>query len=148
MIHPVQARHAVNVELPKFADNTQQDAHEFLMAILPVLELTRYQGSVSSVLQCKSCKYQSIKKEVFSCIDVPVPERGVASLENCLERWLAEDEAHHWKCTSCSQRGSEIKKLLLEAVLELLIIQLKRFRKVENSVEQICKRVKFLWTRQ
>ena len=75
VIHPIQARHAVKVELPQFADNTQQDTHELLMTILPVLQLPRYQGSVSSFLQCKSCKYQSIKKEVFSCIEVPVPEK-------------------------------------------------------------------------
>ena len=91
VIHPVQARHADKIELPQFAGNTQQDAHEFLMAILPVLQLPRYQGSVSSVLQCKNCKYQSIKKEVVSCIEVPVPERGVACLENYLKRWLAAD---------------------------------------------------------
>ena len=79
--HPVQARHAVKVELPQFADNTQQDAREFLMAVLPMLELPRHQGSVSSVLHCESCKYQSIKKEVLSCMEFPVPERGLASLE-------------------------------------------------------------------
>ena len=74
--------------------------------------LPRYQGSVSSaVLQCKSCKYQSIKKEVFSCIEVPVSERGVASLENCLERWLVALEVQDCKCTSCSQCGSGVKKL-------------------------------------
>ena len=56
------------------------------MAILPVLQLPRYQGSVSSVLHCKSCKYQSIKKEFFGHIEVPVLGRGVASLRNCLER--------------------------------------------------------------
>ena len=50
MIHQVQVRHAAKVELPQFADNTQKDAHEFLMAILPVLQLPRYQGSVSSAL--------------------------------------------------------------------------------------------------
>ena len=77
VIHPLQVRHAVKVELPHFADNTQQDAHEFLMTILPVLQLSRYQGSLSSLLQCKSCKYQSIKKEIFSCIEVWVPEREV-----------------------------------------------------------------------
>ena len=82
----VQARHATKVELAQFADNTQQDAHRFLMAILPVLQLPRYQESVSSVLQCKSYKYQSIKKEVFGCVEVPVPERGVGNLKNCLER--------------------------------------------------------------
>ena len=136
----MQVRHAVKVELPQFADNTQQDAREFLMAILPVLQLPRYQGSVSSVLQCKSCKYQSIKTlPVFSCIEVQVPEIGAASLENCLQRWLAPDKVQDWKCTSCSQRGSGIKKLVLEGVPELLIIQLKRFRKVENSVEKIYK---------
>ena len=52
-IHPVQARHVVKVELPQFADKTQQHAHEFLMAILPALQLSRYQGSVSSALQFK-----------------------------------------------------------------------------------------------
>ena len=76
MIYPEQARHTVKAELPQFADNIQQDSHEFSMAILPLLQLPRYQGSVSSVLQCKGCKYQSIKKEVFSCIEVPVPEKG------------------------------------------------------------------------
>ena len=61
-IQLVQARRAVKDELPQFTDNIQQDAHEFLMAILSVLQLPRYQGSVSSVLQYKSCKYQSRKK--------------------------------------------------------------------------------------
>ena len=110
VIHPVQARHTVKVELPQFAGNTQQDTHEFLMLILPVLQLLRYQESVSLVLQSKSCKYQSIKKEVFSCFEVPVPERGVASLENCLERWLTEDEVQDWKCTSFSQHGRRCKE--------------------------------------
>ena len=48
VIHPVQARHAVKAELSQFPDNTQQDEHELLMAILPVLQLP--------ILQCKSCK--------------------------------------------------------------------------------------------
>ena len=56
LIYPVQTRHDVKVELPQFTDNTQQDAQEFLMAILPVILLTRYQGNVSSVLQCKKFK--------------------------------------------------------------------------------------------
>ena len=71
-----------------------------------------------------------------------MPEKG-ASLENCLKTWLAADEVQNWKCTSCSQRGSGAKKPVLEAVPELLIIQLKRFRKVENSVEKVYKSVKF-----
>ena len=141
--HPVQARHAVKVELPQFADNTQQDTHEFLMAILPVLQFPRYWGCVSSVLQCKNCKYQSIKKEVFSCIEVAVPGRGVKSLENCLERWLAADQVQDRKCTSYGQCGNSAKKLVLEVVPELLIIGLKRLRKVENLVEKIYKWVKF-----
>ena len=74
VIHPVQANHAVKVELPQFTDKTQQDALEFLMTFLPVLQLPRYQGSVLSILQCKSCKYQSVKK-VFKCIEVLMPKR-------------------------------------------------------------------------
>ena len=113
------------------------------MKILPLLQLPRYQGSVSSVLQCKSCKYQFIKKEVFSYIEIPVPEIDLASLRNSLEKWLAAEEVQDWKCRSCSQSESSVKKLVLETVPELLIIQLKRFRKVENSVQKIYERVKF-----
>ena len=70
VIHPGQARHTVKVELPQFADGLQQDAHAFIMAILPALQLPRYQGSVSSKLQCKNCKYQFVKRNVFRCIEV------------------------------------------------------------------------------
>ena len=51
-----------------------------------------------------------------------MPERGVASFEDYLERWLAADEVQGWKCTSCSQRGSGVEKLVLQVVPELLII--------------------------
>ena len=59
-----------------------------------------------------------------------------------MERWLAAHEVQDWKCTSCSQRESGVKKLVLEAAPELMIILLKRFRNVESSVEKIYKRVK------
>ena len=72
-----------------------------------------------------------------------MPKRGVAGLENCLEGQLAGGKVQDWKCTSRSQHGSGVKKLVLEAVPDLLIIKLKKFRKVENSVEKIHKRMKF-----
>ena len=50
MIHPVQARNAVKVELPQFADNTQQVSHKFLITTLPLLQLPRYQDFISSAL--------------------------------------------------------------------------------------------------
>ena len=74
-----------------------------------------------------------------------MPERGAASLENCLERWLTKDEVQDWTYTNCSQRWSAVKKLVVEVVPELLIIQLERFRNAENSVEKTYKRVKFQW---
>ena len=81
---------------------------------------------------------QSVKKEMFSCIDVPVAERqGVTSLESYLEIWLAEKHVQYWKCTSCCQCGSGVKKLVLEGVPELLIIQSKSFLNVEILVEKM-----------
>ena len=80
MIYPVHARHAFKIESPQFADNMQ-----IILNGSSSSAAVRYQGSVSSVLECKSCKYQSIKREVFSCIEVLVPERSISSLENCLE---------------------------------------------------------------
>ena len=86
-----------------------------------------------------------LKKDAFSCIDAPVAEReGVTSLESCLERWLAEEHVQYWKCTSCCQSGgSGVKKLVLEGVPELLIIQSKSFLNVEILVEKIYNRTKF-----
>ena len=69
----MQARHVVKVELPQFADKTQQHAHEFLMAILPVLQLSRYQGSVSSALQFKVVN-TSLSRKSLAVFEVPVPE--------------------------------------------------------------------------
>ena len=85
-----------------------------------------------------------LKKDAFSCIDATVAEReGVTSLESSLERWLAEEHVQYWKCTSCCQCGSSIKKLVLEGVPELLIIQSKSFLNVEILVEKIYNRTKF-----
>ena len=47
-----------------------------------------------------------------------------------------------WECTSCCQHGRGVKKLVLEAVPELMIIHLKRSAKVESSVEKIYRQVK------
>ena len=81
MIYPVHARHAFKIESPQFADNMQI----ILNGSSSSAAVIKISGSVSSVLECKSCKYQSIKREVFSCIEVLVPERSISSLENCLE---------------------------------------------------------------
>ena len=56
---------------------------------------------------------------------------------------MAAGKVQDWKRTSCSQCESGVKKLVLEAVPELLIILSKRFRKVESPVEKLYKRVKF-----
>lgn len=97
------------------------------------------------IVKVVNTSLQYVKKEMFSCIDVPVAERqGVTSLESYLEIWLAEEHVQYWKCTSCCQCGSSIKKLVLEGVPELLIIQSKSFLNVEILVEKIYNRTKFL----
>ena len=142
-IFPSQARNAIKSELPQFADSNQQDAHEFLMAIIPRLALLKYQGRVVSLLKCR-CSYQSTKYELFTCIEVPVLEReNQVSLEDCIQKWLAAEKVEEWNCPSCKKSGYGVKKLTLDALPNLLIIQLKRFRKVGNTVEKIYKRVKF-----
>lgn len=87
-----------------------------------------------------------MKKDAFSCSEVPVPEReDEVSLENCSERWSAKDEVQNWKCKSWefSQCRNHIKEQVMEAAPELPIIQVKRFSKVENSVEEIYEPVNF-----
>lgn len=91
-----------------------------------------------------------MKKDAFSCSEVPVPEReDEVSLENCSERWSAKDEVQNWKCKSWefSQCRNHIKEQVMEAAPELPIIQVKRFSKVENSVEEIYEPVNFPWNK-
>ena len=59
------------------------------MAILPVLQLPRYQGSDPSILQCIKVLNASLsRKQSLAVLRLNCErERGVASLENCLEKW-------------------------------------------------------------
>ena len=51
---------------------------------------------------------------------------------------ISVDEVQDCKCASCSQHGSGVKKTGTRSG-----IHLKRFRKVENSVEKFHRQVKF-----
>ena len=81
----------------------------------------------------------------MSCLhEVPVLEReNQVSLEDCIQKWLAAEKVEEWNCPSCKKSGYGVKKLSLDALPNLLIIQLKRCRNVENTVEKIYMRVKF-----
>ena len=63
VIDPVQARHVSKLSCHNLL--ITQDAHEFLMASLLVLQLLRYQGSVSSVMQCKVVNTSLSRKKSF-----------------------------------------------------------------------------------
>ena len=74
------------------------------MAILPVLQLPKYQGSVSSILQCKSRERERERErgererrereggERGERGQRERRETGVASLEICLDKWTTEDK--------------------------------------------------------
>ena len=81
----------------------------------------------------------------MSCLrEVPMLEReNQVILEDYIQKWLAAEKVEEWNCPSCKKSGYGVKKLSLDALPNLLIIQLKRFRNVENTVEKIYMRVKF-----
>ena len=109
------------------------------MAIIPRLALPKYQERVVSLLKCR-CNYQSTKYELFTCIEVPVLEReNQVSLEDCIEKWLAEEKVEEWNCPSSQKSGYGLKKLSLDALPNLPIIQLKMFRKVGTQLKKFSR---------
>ena len=54
----------------QFANNMQQDVHEFLTALFSVLQLPRHQGRDSWILKTKSCNssatFTKVSRECFT----------------------------------------------------------------------------------
>ncbi|KAF9466165.1 hypothetical protein BDZ94DRAFT_1188229 [Collybia nuda] len=91
-----------------------------------------FQGQFRNRLQCLTCDTTSTTYNVFSILQVPIPQgkNGKVTLQSCLEAFfnteiLEKDDA--WDCPKCKIKRRATKRLSLARLPPVLLIHLKRF---------------------
>eukprot|EP00439_Symbiodinium_sp_Y106_P067474 s1051_g11.t1 len=128
-----------------FAGSSQQDAQEFLQALLEALDrdLTDSQeaegpslvseileGQLCSEVRCSGCQGVNQTCDSFWSLPLPLPPTGRASLASVLATFCREEaleEADNWRCESCTSHSAE-RRFMLRRLPNVLQLHLKRFQ--------------------
>ncbi|CAF1042015.1 unnamed protein product [Adineta ricciae] len=131
-----------------YLQNQQQDAHEFLLLLLDCLHqdliqikskkedrntsliLDLFYGTYRTTTTCSICKNMSINYDPFLCLSLPIPSMHHCTLEDCFvdfdtDESLTDDQ--QWFCPTCQCLCDATRRLEIEKLPKVLIIQLKRF---------------------
>ncbi|CAJ1334798.1 unnamed protein product, partial [Effrenium voratum] len=120
-----------------FASSEQQDAQEFLQALLEavhqdletegasvVSELL--EGQLQSELQCTCGSHQSL--EAFWSLPLPLPPAGQVDLLTAVESFCAEEPVEGpWRCETCGATAAT-RRFRLHCPPKVLQLHLKRFQ--------------------
>ncbi|CAH0691384.1 unnamed protein product [Chilo suppressalis] len=126
----------------------QQDAVEFFMSLVESLDealksLGQDQlmaktmgGTYSDQKICKGCPHRYCKEEPFSVVSLDI--RNMSRLQESLEAYVRGEllegaDAYH--CDKCNKKVVTVKRLCLNKLPPVLVIQLKRF---EYDFEKVC----------
>jgi ubiquitin C-terminal hydrolase len=119
--------------LPQFGGYQQQDAQEFLRALLDKIHceletrkgktmiMQLFQGTFMNQITCDICKKTSKKQEEFLDLSLSIPETNLLftppSLEQSLLQFIAPEaltESERYYCETCKQLQTATKQLVLE----------------------------------
>lgn len=151
-------------KLPMFAGYQQQDAQEFLRAILDkmheelekskgkTLIMQMFQGIFVNEMTCKKCNTQSRKEDPFLDISLSIPDNNSNdknqkfTIHQCLESFISLEEladSEKYECEKCKSLQSATKKMILNKLPPILVLHLKRFRFRNSSRQKIDSHVAF-----
>jgi ubiquitin C-terminal hydrolase len=134
---PRSIKQAVTQKCPQFSGYGQHDAHEFIMALLdmldPDMKVLDY-GTLQSFVTCHSTKATSNVDEPFLCLSLPIPG-GSPTLDECIEQLQTTETlsgSNVWR--SDSSKRSQITPMASTKGMRItnwpphVVFHFKRFR--------------------
>lgn len=93
-------------------------------------------GQFRNILSCN--RHESENFENFSTLILDIPERTRAvSLIDCLKSSFSPEEIPKWNCVDCKKPRTATKRMDISHSPNILIIQLKRFKKTKKNVTEV-----------
>jgi len=124
---------------PCMTSGRQEDAHEFILAVLNSLSLEGsnrtlrelFDGKMESCVTCQSCGNCSKREERFTDLSLEISSTDVNSVLSALDAFLEEEdlgEDNLVECVRCKKKRMVTKGLkLTETLPKILTFHLKRF---------------------
>lgn len=96
-----------------------------------------FYGQFHSQVQCLKCKNISHTFDPFSYLSLPIPEKSIITLNDCIETYYekaALEKGNAYDCEKCDMKVEAEKLINIWTYPQFLIIQLKRFTQTDNGM--------------
>jgi len=145
----------VNRLSPCLKPYQQEDAHEFVRALLSTLTMegqnrklsTLFDGLLESSVTCQTCRHASITRDRYMDLSLDIQHEEVVDLHGALKKFTQTellDEDNKVECSKCKTKRVVTKGLRLATAPSILLFHLKRF-KFDNygRVTRLSKHVQY-----
>jgi len=138
VVDPGSITRHVNRLSPCLRPYQQEDAHEFLRALLSTLTMegrnrqlsSLFDGLLESSVTCQTCLHASITRDRYMDISLDIYQDDVIDLVGALEKFIETeilDEDNKVYCSKCKMKKVVSKGLRLATAPTILVCHLKRF---------------------
>jgi len=133
----------------------QEDAHEFLRALLGTLGMngrnrelhSLFDGLLESSITCKSCGKPSLTRDRYMDLSLDIADNHIVSIADALEQFTETETLtgdNKVFCTRCEAKCNATKGLRLATAPSILVLHLKRFAfNPYGGLTRLGKKVKF-----
>eukprot|EP00523_Entomoneis_sp_CCMP467_P001841 CAMPEP_0168740984 /NCGR_PEP_ID=MMETSP0724-20121128/12268_1 /TAXON_ID=265536 /ORGANISM="Amphiprora sp., Strain CCMP467" /LENGTH=621 /DNA_ID=CAMNT_0008788451 /DNA_START=246 /DNA_END=2107 /DNA_ORIENTATION=- len=134
----------------------QEDAHEFLRALLGTLGMngrnrelhSLFDGLLESSITCAECGKPSLTRDRYMDLSLDIADGHIETLEDALEQFTQEETLsgdNKVHCTRCDVKRTATKALRLATAPSVLVLHLKRFafNPLSFNMVRLGKKVKF-----
>jgi ubiquitin carboxyl-terminal hydrolase 22/27/51 len=137
-LYPIALLHEIRRSIKSFSPNSFEDAHEFIVKVLELVNSDRLNLLFVKYSRCLECQHFSLSDdEVFGLSLEVLPE-----LTDSLNKVLA-DVVVEQQCGGCSKSARVLNSFSVLDLPDILLIQLSRFEVSANKVLKLKQAVSF-----